>query len=51
MKNRKSKRDADETAGGERLLDRQGILRCAEGKARCKVQTGVPDGGMDLLLT
>lgn len=34
------------TAGGERLLTGTGILRCAEGKARCKVQTGVPDGGM-----
>lgn len=34
------------TAGGREAPDRTGILRCAEGKARCKVQTGVPDGGM-----
>ena len=34
------------TAGGERLQIGTGTLCCAEGKARCKVHTGVPDGGM-----
>ena len=34
------------TVGGERLQIGTGMLCCAEGKARCKVQTGVPDGGM-----
>ena len=34
------------TVGGERLQIGTGTLCCAEGKARCKVHTGVPDGGV-----